>query len=886
MNNTNGNDTTKNAFQSRRISADTITKINRISPDDLIEHGIIQRSSRSGYDCPCGNGTGAHGTGMELNPKVPNKTSFHCFTCGNSFNVLQLCARYYGLELRGGDFISLVEKICADFEIEIEYEEFALTNSKRSAKKSCKRRERPSHDEIKNIQEDLNASTEPLEAVMKYRPAQKWRGFDLDFLLKHGCRLINGWTHPKYRNTNKQERTPTMRMIIPAGNLGYLARLFDDVRSYDTKAQQYIRGKEKMHAGRKDLFGAEFLNSTEPIFCFEGYIDAMSAELVGFKAVALGGKGEGDLIISAVDNLTPKPQIIILLDPDGAAEANQLRADLLAVKCPCVVRFLSKPTQGRNYDDNCASGSAVVFNAKIDANFILQNQGEDVLRIMLQDILDDSLAELNAVEALLAKKDDAGLSDEDWDFIFSGDPSDLDFARRLERFCGSYVRWLMDAEYWLTYNKGVWQRGSEKNSVVAPFARKLADAMIQNATEKDERALANKFKSSKKIGSAITLLKACDSILITADDLDKHTNLICVQNGVVDLQDKKLYPFDSKYLITQQCRASYLPNAQSDTVDNFLKSIQPDDKTRAGLIRWLAYCLTGEVSEEKFMVWTGGGGNGKGCLSSTVLELFGSYGVGLAPTALLKSGRPFDADKPTTALNGIELARFAISEEMPANGELDTSLIKNLTGGDRINLRRLHCEYKTVNPTVKINLSGNYTPKIENIHDDGLLRRMLNMYFPVKFGTPDNPADFNLKKKLLLPENLNAFLRLFVDEASLWYTDGLIISDEMKKATQDSLDANDFISDFISDNYELGENLSVKAKDFINALKQEYPSECRRFNKRDDLINLVAKTEGITYDFDRTKTRVFKGIGKAGAPQQQSLDDFNGTPIDENDLPL
>ena len=285
------------------------------------------------------------------------------------------------------------------------------------------------------------------------------------------------------------------------------------------------------------------------------------------------------------------------------------------------------------------------------------------------------------------------------------------------------------------------------------------------------------------------------------------------------------------------------------------------------------------------MLFRSGGGNGKGVLSATLLELLGSYGVGLAPTALLKSNKPIDADKPTAALNGIELARFAISEEMPADGELDTSLIKNLSGGDRINLRRLHCEYRTVKPTVKLNVSGNYTPKIENVHDDGLLRRMLNMPYLVKFGTPDNPADHSLKKKMLLQDNLNALLRLLVDNSFDWYKDGLIISDAMKQATRDNLNENDFISAFIDDNetFERGANLSVKAKDFVDALKSAYPRETSRF-KRNDLIKLIAKTDGIDYSIGHGNIRVFKGIGKAGTPQQSTFDDFDGEPIHDDDL--
>lgn len=518
----------------------------------------------------------------------------------------------------------------------------------------------------------------------------------------------------------------------------------------------------------------------------------------------------------------------------------------------------------------------------------------------------------------------------------SGLTEDLDNARRLATFCCKRVKWMTDAERWLVWNKkGLWQRCSDKNSCLAPEVSHLADLMMNHAiqlaemarrfeeeylkistenvdnvtrirtdgdpaikTARDKSAHADEkkdkafavaydFRRAKKISSALTMMKGESSILITSDDLDKHSNLLNCLNGVVDLQTGKFYPHNSSLLITQQCRAAYFPNAYSELVNNFFLAIQPDEMTRAGLLRWLGYCLTGEVSEEKFMVHTGSGGNGKGVLSTTVLELLDSYGIGLAPTTLLKSNRPYDPDKATTALNGLELARFAISEEMPADGEFEMSLIKNLSGGDRINLRRLHNEYRLVRPTTKLNLSGNYTPKIENVHDDGLLRRMLNMPYLIRFGTPEHPADHDLKKKMLLPENLNALLTLLVAESVNWYLNGLIISPLMKQETKRHLEQNDFISD----NYERGNNLFVKAKDFIDDLKHEYPRECGRF-KRNDLIKLISETDGITYGKRRGNVNVFKGIGKHGAPEQQDIS-FDGElvkdeppPFDEDDLPI
>ena len=847
--------------QIKKISTATIETINRLSPNELEAHDIIQRARTSGYVCPlCGSGEGRHGTGMEHNKKIESHTSFTCFSGGHSFNVLKLCALHYGLDTRA-NYPQLVEKICADFDIPLEYDEFSLTGGKRSSKQNSRRRETISPEEIKNIQADLNASTDPLKTFMKYQPNQKWRGFDFDFLVNHGCRLINDWFPPKTRGTNQQPTTATMRMIVPAGETSYLARLVDQTRNYDIKARPFIR--EKVHAGHKKLFNPDALNSDEPIFCFEGFFDAISAELAGFNAVALGGRGEGYLLVEAIDKLKHKPQIIILFDSDkaGRESAPELRDDLLQIKCTCVVRFLSEPKKDYAPTEGI-SGSMILVENKIDANDILQKHGVDVLRAILQNILNNSLAELDAVEAELAKKDKAGLTSEDWDFIFSGSHYDLDFARRLERFCALNVRWLTDDERWMTYQNGVWLRGSEKNSCVSPFARRLADAMTQNADDKNERDLASKFQSAKKINNAITLLKSFDSILISSLDLNNHPELLNCLNCVVDLSDGKSYPHAPELLLSQQVQTAYYPDSQSDLVDKFFVDIMPDEQTRAGLLRWLGYCLTGENSAEKFMIWHGLGKNGKGVLSATLLALLGAYGVGLTPRALLKSNRPVDANAATVALNALEGARFAISEELPADGELDISLIKNLSGADRINLRRNYGEYRTLINVSKLNLSGNYLPKIENISDFGLLRRILNMPFTVQFGTAEHPSDDQLKKKFLLPDNLNAFLTLLVAEAVAWYRGddgGLIISDVMKQETARHLSQNDFVEEFISDNYELNPTHEIKAKDLIDALKREYPRETSRF-KRADLIKLIESVNGVTYELGRTKTHVFKGI--------------------------
>lgn len=833
--------------QIRKISRYTIEQIGLISPDALESHGIIRRARVSGYICPlCGSGGGPNGTGMEYNKTVTDHTSFTCFSGSHSFNVLKLCAIYYHMDTRK-DYPKLLVKICEEFGIPVEYEEFEVTNGRRSdAKQQRKIRHTDPIDpeELKYIQEDLNSSLTPLENFLRYQPKGKWRGFDFDFLKAHGCRLINDWISPKNR-CDKKKAVPSTRMIIPASETSYLSRLALPLNEIEPSIRPYVQ--EKMHAGRKTLFNADILNSThdEPIFVFEGFIDAMSAEMVGFKAIALGGRGESKMLVEVIDELKNKPQIIILFDPDkaGRDSAPELREDLLNIKCPCTARFLSR------------------YNCDLDANEILVKQGPDVLRAMLQGIMNDSLSELNIIETELNKKDDAGLSSEDWDFIFSGNQSDLAYSRRLEKFGKNRVRWMTDQGCWLLYRNGMWQIGTNKIECVYPLAADLAEAMAQNAEGKREREIATKFQSIKKINAAISLLKARPSIFVTTKELNPHNNLLNVMNGTIDLQTGELLPASPEHLITRQAPVTYRPGYRSPVVDSFLESTIPDEDTRNALLRYLGYAATGEVCEERALFLFGPGGNGKGTLTRTLITLFGDYAATLRTSAILDIGRTKDANAATTELNPLEDCRLAIVEELPQDGQLDIAKFKSLTGSDFIPIRKLHQEQIKIKPHFSPILSGNYRPEIGDTRDPGLIRRLMNIDFNQSFiGENRDP---HLKRKLEEPDALSGFLTLIVEGAKDWYEHGLIESAAMIKSTREFITENDFIGDFIEGFCTREASLSVPRKQLLAMLKQEYAGECLKlFGNRDRaIVDAFKRIPGITYRRGSGGTYQFFGIG-------------------------
>lgn len=565
----------------------------------------------------------------------------------------------------------------------------------------------------------------------------------------------------------------------------------------------------------------------------------------------------------------------------------------IGVPYDVVDAFNSAPGNGDNYDAKANWKRWQMLNAPSFGISALHGIARDLAGYREADARKEYRRLFPEKFKAIAK--DNFFSDEEFKNYFDGDLSDLDNAKRLEHFIGSDVRYKFAsdddiAEYWLLFQNGKWTRASDKPSCLLPAAYNLQCLLSKNAIDKDSAQIANCFKQTAKAFNAICFLRACESIKITTDDLDKHSNLLNCLNGVVDLQTGKFYPHDDStknFLLTQQVRAAFNPDVDTSFVDNFFRDIQPNEISRAGLLRWLGYCATAETCEEKFMLLQGCGSNGKSVLGATLLELFGDYGTGLNQRALLRNGSfANDASRASTELNCLEKRRFAISEELPQKADLNVELVKNLTGGDRVPIRHLYHEESTIENFAKINISGNFAPAIENINDEGLKRRILKMPFTVKFGNGGLPIDYDLKRKMKTPENLSALLLILVREALAWYDEhskgktGLIISDEMQQATAQLLDENNFVAEFIDDGekYIRVPNASVKVKDFIDDLKLAFPAECSKF-KRNDLIRYVESVGGVEYTFGRSNCRVFKGIGKLG----NDFDD--GEPVATDDVP-
>ena len=447
-------------------------------------------------------------------------------------------------------------------------------------------------------------------------------------------------------------------------------------------------------------------------------------------------------------------------------------------------------------------------------------------------------------QSKFAQDSDLTLTAEQKSVLFSGDTSDLDYSERLIYLYQNQIRYISDADKWIHYSRGAWHFTDTRNSSIYPLAIRAANAMAVAASDEDERKIASTFRQQKKITAAVILLKGFSDIIIRQKDLDQNPMLLNVANGVIDLETGKLMSASPELLLSKQSPAIYNPNYHSSDFDDFMIQILPDEQTRAAVLRFFGYCLTGDVREEKALFIHGGGGNGKGVLMRSIMKVLADYAVPMNIDALLQHRTEKDGDSPTPEFAKLEGIRMAFANEIPQGKNLDAAHFKDLTGGDSIAIRRLHQESSIIeNPTHKLILCGQHLPDLRDSKDIGLQRRLLVAKFTETF--TGAKCDPHLKYRLTESDALTGILTVLVNECLAWQRDGLIISEAMTAEKKAYLESNDFITDFIAEFCERGDGKPIARADFLSRLKNAYP-QARAIGDR-ALTEMIDKVEGVSY---------------------------------------
>lgn len=213
---------------------------------------------------------------------------------------------------------------------------------------------------------------------------------------------------------------------------------------------------------------------------------------------------------------------------------------------------------------------------------------------------------------------------------------------------------------------------------------------------------------------------------------DQQRHLFAFTNGVLDTQTMEIREILPSDYLTVTCNYPYRPISVEEKAltAKILEDIFPDADVREYILQAISCSFSGYNADETFHVLTGLGANGKSCLMDLCQITFGEYCRTLAVTYLTKDDD--GKEKPMPDLVDAIKSRFLISTEPEAKDKLQTSIIKQLTGGDGITCRGLYSKAKKYIPQFKLWIMTNDMPRLSK-YDKGLERRMRCVHFPTRF---------------------------------------------------------------------------------------------------------------------------------------------------------
>ena len=349
------------------------------------------------------------------------------------------------------------------------------------------------------------------------------------------------------------------------------------------------------------------------------------------------------------------------------------------------------------------------------------------------------------------------------------------------------------------------------------------------------------------------------------EKLDSNVNLIGFENGVYDLENKVFregYPddyisFSAKIDYEEYCE----DNDIVKTVHKFISQVLPIPEVKTYILRNMGYFLSGKTGEEKFHIWTGCGGNGKSKLIELFENCFGDY-CGKMPVTVITRPRA-ESGKATPEILINMNKRFVTLQEPDHNEKIHVGAMKELTGGDKIQVRGLFKEPVEFKPQWKIVMTSNVLPEVSS-NERGTWRRLrvteyisrfventeLDDTIPYQF-----PIDYNLSAKL--EEWKEAFMWILIQEYHKYEKDGKIYEPkEVTDNTKAYQEESDVFLQFMNDNINVSVQNKLTTEEVNNVFKVWFQNSGiggKPPNKK-DLHN------NITQKYGPPKKNVWKGI--------------------------
>ncbi|WP_298956010.1 DNA primase family protein [uncultured Methylobacterium sp.] len=324
--------------------------------------------------------------------------------------------------------------------------------------------------------------------------------------------------------------------------------------------------------------------------------------------------------------------------------------------------------------------------------------------------------------------------------------------------------------------------------------KSLAIGFIRNDSDPQLYQNVAAIKGSQSIKRVNAILEIAKTQLIAdSHRFDSEPMLVGSRNGVIDLS---IGAFSRPEGINTKRIGTYFdPGAKAPTFDSYLSAVFQGDIEKIEFIRRaVGYTLTGSVAAQCMFVLIGRGANGKSTFLNILRALLGDYAGTIMFQSLMVQKYANRVNDDIASLKG---ARFVSTQEGEVGQRLAVSRVKELTGGDTIQCRRLYEDFFYMKPEFKIWLSTNDLPDIPG-GDDAIWRRLHIIDFPRVFGPDEQDPQLLNKLKAELPGILNWALE-GIRQIGEMNGDFLNPPSSIREVTQLYRDDNDSVKKFMDE---------------------------------------------------------------------------------------
>jgi P4 family phage/plasmid primase-like protien len=281
---------------------------------------------------------------------------------------------------------------------------------------------------------------------------------------------------------------------------------------------------------------------------------------------------------------------------------------------------------------------------------------------------------------------------------------------------------------------------------VVEQAKDLFMSMLRQAQDPVAVKWAHSSLNRARISSAVDFAKTTTYLALDAGDLDRNGFELATPAGVVDLRTAALR--DGDPLVDRHTLSTaYAPDFEMPTprFDEFLRFALIDDEMISYIRRLFGAAAIGKVLWHIFPIFLGVGANGKTTLLDICAGVLGQYAIAMPKNFLVEKR----GDQHPTEIAQLRAIRLATNSEVPAHAAFDETLVKTLTGEQRLRGRLMGKDFFSFENMATQFLAANHLPAVR-AGGTGFFRRARKIDF--RNVMPDAKQNIQLVQDILTTE--------------------------------------------------------------------------------------------------------------------------------------